>query len=173
VPYLIDGTRAVWDSLGIVEYLAERHGGVWPADEDARAWARCATAEMHSGFAALRNVCSMSVGVEVRLFEIGPDLVHDIARIETLWEEGLARFGGPFLAGQEFTAVDSFYAPVVFRFLTYGIELGPEAARYVERMRVLPAMAEWYDAALRETWRDAPHEIEIAAAGRIVRDLRA
>lgn len=173
VPYLMDDERTVWDSLGIVEYLAERHAGVWPADEDARAWARCAAAEMHSGFASLRNVCSMSVGIEVRLFEIGADLRQDIARIEALWKEGLARFGGPFLAGSAFTAVDAFYAPVVFRFLTYGIELGPEAAGYVERIRALPAMAEWYDAALRETWRDLPHEVEIAAAGEIVRDLRA
>lgn len=173
VPYLIDGARTVWDSLGVVEYLAERHDGVWPAGDDARAWARCAAAEMHSGFSALRNVCSMSVGVEVELFEIGPDLLRDVSRIEALWTEGLARFGGPYLAGSAFTAVDAFYAPVVFRFLTYGIELGPEAADYVDRIRQLPAMIEWYDAALSETWRDEPHEVEIAAAGRIVRDLRA
>jgi glutathione S-transferase len=127
VPVLVDGATTVWDSLAIAEYLAERHPGVWPSDPVARAWARCAAAEMHAGFGALRTACSMNVGTRVRLHTIGPDLAHDVARISALWSHGLARFGGPFLAGAAFTAVDAFFCPVAFRVQTYGLVL-PEAA---------------------------------------------
>src|SRR5271157_4437968 len=109
VPCLIDGNTTVWDSLAIVEYLAERHAAVWPADGAARAFARCAAAEMHSGFGELRSRCSMSCGQRVRLKEFPPGLERDIARIGALWHEGLRRFGGPFLAGQTFTGADAFF----------------------------------------------------------------
>jgi glutathione S-transferase len=127
VPCLHDGKRIVWDSYAIAEYLAERHPGVWPADDDARAWARSAAAEMHSGFTALRGECSMNCGLRVRLNAPSDALRADLARIASLWGEGLERFGGPFLAGSTFTAVDAFYCPVAFRVQTYGLEL-PRAA---------------------------------------------
>src|ERR1700733_3434746 len=108
VPCLVDGEHAVWDSLAITEYLAERHRAIWPQEEKARAWARSAAAEMHSGFADLRNVCSMSCGVRVRLNTMPEGVRRDIERIGVLWNDGLRRFGGPFLAGDAFTAVDGF-----------------------------------------------------------------
>jgi glutathione S-transferase len=172
VPVLHDGKRIVWDSLAIAEYLADRHGGVWPTDSDARAWARCAAAEMHSGFQALRNACGMNCGVRVKLHAHSDALKKDEARIAELWIEGLARFGGPFLAGAKFTAADAFFCPVAFRVQGYGLELPPEAAAYARRLLALPSMKRWYEAALAEPWRDHDHEVELAAAGTIAQDLR-
>ncbi|QSP96363.1 glutathione S-transferase family protein [Marinobacter salinisoli] len=172
VPCLFDGDLVVWDSLAIIEYLAEKHEGVWPADSQARAWARSASAEMHSGFAELRSKCTMTCGQRVELHEVTPALSRDIARIDALWQEGLSRFGGPFLAGPEFSAVDAFYAPVVFRFQTFGISVSPQATAYVERMLAHPAMVAWYEDALQETFRDEPHEAELNALGRITADFR-
>lgn len=173
VPALIDGDRTVWDSLGIILYLADRHPGVWPAEEAARAFAQCASAEMHSGFATLRNDCTMNVGVRVEPHHPSPALNKDIARLTELWGEGLARFGGPFLAGQDFSAVDTFYAPVAFRVRTYGLDVGPVAQQWVDDMLAQPAMRAWEEAALAETWREDSHEAEIGAAGRIMQDYRA
>ncbi|MDI6746268.1 MAG: glutathione S-transferase family protein [Rhodocyclaceae bacterium] len=173
VPCLIDGTTVVWDSLAITEYLAEQTPQVWPADVLARAWARCAAAEMHSGFNALRECCTMNCGVRVRLNEHSAGLQHDIARIDELWSEGLARFGGPFLAGSSFTAVDAFFAPVAFRVQTYGLPLSPAAVQYVERLLALEPMQEWYAAALDETWREEDHETEVRQAGTVLEDRRA
>jgi glutathione S-transferase len=171
VPCLVDGDTAVWDSLAITEYLAERHT-VWPGDARARAWARCAAAEMHSSFGELRNRCSMSCGIRVRLFEQPAGLLKDVARIDELWNEGLARFGGPFLAGSAFTAVDAFFAPVCFRVQTYQLTLGPVAAAYMKRILALPAMQKWYAAALSEPWRESAHEEEVKRMGEYVQDLR-
>ena len=173
VPCLHDGALAVWDSLAIVEYLAERHDGVWPEDATARAWARCAAAEMHSGFATLRGVCGMNCGLRVRLHAVSAALGQDIARINALWCDGLKQFGGPFLAGAAFSAADAFFAPVVFRVQGYGLALSTPAMAYVARMRALPAMREWYDAALAETQREAGHEAEVLSHGTIIEDLRA
>ena len=173
VPVLIDGAIHVWDSLAIAEYLAERHSGVWPGDPAARAWARSAAAEMHSGFSALREQCSMSCGIRVQLANLPDALTQDVQRIEALWAEGLARFGGPFLAGDSFTAVDAFYAPVVFRIQSYGLTPGPAASAYVATMLAHPAMREWYEAALAETMRDEAHEVSLRAAGAWTEDLRA
>ncbi|WP_430391728.1 glutathione S-transferase family protein [Dyella sp. 20L07] len=173
VPCLRDGDTVVWDSLAIAEYLAERHAGVWPSDNAARTWARCAAAEMHSGFATLREQCGMNCGIRVRLREMGPALAADIARINELWNEGLARFGGPFLAGKAFSAVDAFFAPVVFRVQTYGLGLEGPAADYVPRMLALPSMQRWYEAALAETWRDESHEEDTRRYGELREDLRA
>src|SRR6202034_2226410 len=119
VPCLVDAGHAVWDSLAIAEYLAERHRAVWPADSKARAWARSAAAEMHSGFNELRNICTMNCGIRVRLYGISNALERDIDRIGTLWNDGLQRFGGPFLAGGAYTAVDAFFSPVAFRIQSY------------------------------------------------------
>lgn len=172
VPCLHDGDCRVWDSLAIVEYLADRHAGVWPEPRIARAWARSATAEMHSGFFALRNECSMSCGQRVVLRARSSALETDLARLRTLWNEGLTRFGGPFLAGEKFTAVDAFFAPVAFRLQTYGVSLDATADAYAARLRDLPAMREWYEAALIEPWRDLPHEQDVAAGALSITDLR-
>lgn len=171
VPCLHDGDTVVWDSLAIVEYLAERHSA-WPREAAARTWARCATAEMHAGFDALRTQCSMSCGLRVRLHGIGPALAADLARIDALWSEGLRRFGGPFLAGECFTAVDAFYAPVAFRLQTYGLVPGEAAAAYAARLLARPAMQRWYADALAEPWRDGEHEQAVARAGEVIADLR-
>ena len=173
VPCLHDGGTVVWDSLAIVEYLAERHPSIWPTDPGARAWARCAAAEMHSAFQELRTRCPMSCGMRVRLSAVAPPLERDIARIAELWQEGLARHGGPFLAGGAFTAVDAFFMPVAFRVQTYGLELPEAAAAYAKRMLERPAMRSWYADALAETWRDEPHDAEIRASGTVIADLRA
>jgi glutathione S-transferase len=173
VPCLHDGATVVWDSLAIVEYLAERHPGVWPADGAARAWARCAAAEMHGGFSALRTICGMNCGLRVRLHEVSPALAQDVARIDEVWSEGLLRFGGPFLAGASFGAADAFFAPVAFRVQTYGLALGEAAAGYCGRLLALPAMREWHGAALAETQREPGHEAEVAAVGTVIEDLRA
>jgi len=172
VPCLVDGDTVVWDSLAITEYVAESNSRVWPSDKSVRAWARCAAAEMHSGFQTLRNICGMSCGVRVRLHEVSPALQKDVTRIDELWTEGLNRFGGPFLAGSEFSAVDAFFAPVVFRAQTYDLPLSATAKSYMATILALPAMREWYEAALAETWRDPEHEQEVLAAGTVVADLR-
>ena len=173
VPCLRDGELVVWDSLGIAEYLAERHQGLWPEDVVARTWARCATAEMHSGFAALRNHCGMSLGVRVRLRAWPPALQGDVRRLDELWSEGLSRFGGPFLAGPRFGIVDAFFCPVAYRARTYDLPLGAAGRGYAERLLQLPAMREWETAGLAEPWRDEAHEEEIAQYGDVVADLRA
>ncbi|MCU0759165.1 MAG: glutathione S-transferase [Steroidobacteraceae bacterium] len=172
VPCLVDGTTVVWDSLAICEYVAERHPAAWPASAAARAWARSAAAEMHSGFAVLRNDCSMSVGVRIRLHRVSEALRRDVARIDESWCDGLARFGGPFLAGDRFTAADAFYVPVAFRVRSYGLELGAAAAAYAQRLLALPSTREWEDAALREPWREPAHEAEILASGTLLEDRR-
>ncbi len=172
VPWLVDGETVVWDSLAIAEYLAEHHAGVWPTDAGAHAWARCAAAEMHSGFANLRGQHGMNVGVRVAVARRSPEVLADIARIEDLWNEGLLRFGGPFLAGREFTAVDAFFAPVVYRFRTYGVTVSGAAAGYLETMLAHPALKAWEAAALAEDFRDPPHEAELAQIGTVTADLR-
>src|SRR3984893_11620662 len=173
VPCLVDGDTVVWDSLAIVEYLAEASDAVWPEQAEARAWARSAAAEMHSGFNELRGRCSMTCGQRIRLHETPAALDHDIARLGSLWNEGLRRFGGPFLAGKAFTAVDAFYAPVAFRIQTYGLTVDAACTAYVGRLLGTPALREWYADALKETLRDQPHDEEIAGFGKILEDLRA
>jgi len=173
VPTLDDHGTVVWDSLAIAEYLAERYSRVWPLDPEARAYARSAAAEMHSGFSALRNACSMVVGIRVALNEIAPALQADIDRIAKLWSDGIARFGGPFIAGKRFTAADAFFCPVAFRAQTYGLFKDGPAADYVARLLALPGMEEWSAAALKETWRWPSSEADAAAAGTITADFRA
>lgn len=172
VPCLSVGGLLIWDSLAISEYLAEEHPAVWPSDRLARAWARCAAAEMHSGFHALREFCTMNCGIRVLLKEQPPALASDVSRISILWRDGLSRFGGPWLAGAEFTAVDAFYAPVAFRFQTYGIQADAKCAGYTDQLLQLPHMKSWYSEALAEPFRDQPHEEEAVRAGSFLQDLR-
>jgi glutathione S-transferase len=172
VPCLHDGSTIVWESLAIAEYLAERHPGVWPQARETRAWARCAATEMHAGFATLRNICGMNCGLRIKLHENPPELQRDIARIGELWNEGLERFGGPFLAGSSFGAVDAMYCPVAFRVQSYAIELPGPAAAYAKRLLALEGMKRWYQAALAETWRDEAHEQDFPRVGTILQDLR-
>lgn len=172
VPCLMDEGATVWDSLAITEYLSERHSGVWPADDKARAWARCASAEMHSGFQPLRDLCSMNVGLRIRMNNISQGLQKDIDRVDSLWSHGLQQFGGPFLAGEQFTAVDAFFAPVVFRVRTYGLDLSEESTAYVERILALDSMQQWEADALAEPWRDTLHEDVAFTVGTLVADHR-
>jgi len=173
VPLLQEGDATVWDSLAIAEYLAETHPTVWPENRVARAWARSATAEMHSGFSALRGTCSMSCGHRITLRAVKPELQADLARLQSLWNDGLSRFGGPFLAGNRFTAVDAFYAPVAFRIQTYGLQLDQACLDYAARLRALPSMQAWYTEGLAETFRDPPHDAWVTASGDVTADLRA
>ena len=172
VPVLIDGDRTIYDSMGITLYLADRHEGVWPKDADARAWAMCAASEMHSGFSAIRNDCTMNVGVRVRPKPMSDALKDNIARLTELWEEGLLRFGGPYLAGPELTAVDAFFAPVAWRVRTYGLDVGAAGQAWADHIIVHPAMQQWEAEALTETWREVGHEEELAACGDIIADYR-
>jgi glutathione S-transferase len=173
VPCLIDGDTTVWDTLAIAEYLNERHAGIWPTDAKARSWARSASAEMHSGFATLRNICGMNCGIRVRMREISATLQGDLSRIAELWTDGLKRFGGPFLAGIAFTNADAVFCPVAFRMQTYGLKLDAESSAYVERLLELAAMREWYEAALKEPWRIERYEDDARAAGDVAEDFRA
>ena len=172
VPLLLDGERSVWDSLGITLYLAGRHDGVWPEEREARAFAQAIVAEMHGGFGALRNDCTMNVGVRVALKPMSPALARNVARVREIFEQGLERFGGPWLAGAQFTAADAFYAPVAFRIRTYGLEVGKGQA-WVDHVLSHPAMRQWEVEALAETWREESHEAELAAAGTITADYRS
>jgi glutathione S-transferase len=172
VPFLLDGPLHVWDSLSIIEHLHERHTGVWPQDPSARVWARSAAAEMHSGFTALRGRCPMSCGLRVRLLERPPALERDVARVGSLWSEGLQRFGGPFLAGATFSAVDAFYAPVAFRVQTYGLELPGDGQGYVTHLLRQRSLVQWYAEALAERFRDTEHEANKDQLGEVTADLR-
>ncbi|MCC5826984.1 glutathione S-transferase N-terminal domain-containing protein [Alkalimonas sp.] len=172
VPCLHDGDTQVWESLAIVEYLAERHQGVWPADATARNYARCAASEMHAGFTTLRTVCTMNCGVRAQLHNPPAVLAQELTRLDELWQQGLAQFGGPFLAGKEFTAVDAFFAPVAFRVQTYDLMLSNKALSYVKQLLALPAMQSWYQAALQESWREPSHEAEIGLYGTVRIDYR-
>ena len=172
VPCLYDDATVVWDSLAIIEYLAERHAGVWATAPAARAWSRCVCAEMHSGFADLREQCSMNVGVRIRLHARTSRLNSDLRRLEELWNDGLERLGGPWLAGTEFTAADACFAPVAFRIQTYGLELRESCQSYSQRLLTHPVLRAWEAGALAETERDDPHESAIPAAGVLLADLR-
>jgi glutathione S-transferase len=171
VPALLDGGRTIWDSLGIVLYLADRHDGVWPTDPAARAFAQCGACEMHGGFSALRNQCPMNVGVRLRPNPASSALDRDVARLAELFTQGLDQFGGPFLAGPNFSALDAFFAPVVFRIRTYALDVGAGQA-WVDHMLAHPAMQAWEAEALREEWREAAHEAELRAAGVVLEDFR-
>lgn len=157
VPCLVDGDLVVWDTLAIVEYLAEKFPvqQLWPAAVDQRAHARSICAEMHSGFSALRSHCPMNI--EARLPDIGALALRDkaavradVARIETLWTQLLRAHGGPYLFGARFTIADAFYAPVCMRFNTYALSEQPEVLAYVQTIRRAPGVAQWIADGLAE-----------------------
>jgi len=151
VPCLIDGETVVWDSLAICEYVAELVPGLWPADRRTRAEARSISAEMHAGFAPLRKHMEMIVSASKPGEGRTPEVEADIRRIVAIWESCRRRFAasGPFLFGA-FSVADAMYAPVVWRFATYAVELPPAAQAWADTMRVLPAMQEWRAGALAE-----------------------
>ena len=154
VPALIDGEVTIWDSLSIIEYVAERfpQAGLWPEDRAGRAHARSISAEMHSGFMALRSECGMNLHRPIRAVALSADARANVARIQQIWIECRARYGqaGPFLFGR-FGAADAMFAPVVHRFRTYAIALEPAAQAYMDTMMALPAFQEWTQAGLAET----------------------
>ena len=172
VPCLVQQQLVVWDSLAITEYLYEHHSNVWPKDSRARAFARSAAAEMHSGFSTLRNICGMSCRHRVKLHQISAPLQQDLDRLTELFEQGLSEFGGPFLAGSQFSAADAFFAPVAFRMQSYGLAFSDTAQQYLQRLLALPAMQDWYQQALAEPWLDEAHDEEVAQYGQITADLR-
>lgn len=156
VPLLIDGGVRVWESLAILEYLAEKYpqAHVWPSDAAARAHARAAASEMHAGFQALRQACPMNLGRKFKpKASHGPDADANIARLEALWAEARKHFGkgGPFLYG-DFSAADAMFAPVVTRLDTYQIKVTPETRRYMDAVLKHPAFVDWRLAALKEPW---------------------
>jgi glutathione S-transferase len=154
VPALIDGDVTVWDSLAIIEYAAERFpdAHIWPADAASRAHARSVSAEMHSGFAALRNECGMNLHRPIAAKALSDQARADIARIQELWTDCRERYGkvGPFLFGT-FSGADAMYAPVVHRFRTYAIDPTPPVRAYMDTMMALPAFAQWTRQGLAET----------------------
>ena len=155
VPVLIDGPVTVWDSLAIIEYLAERFpdAGLWPSDAAARAHARSVCAEMHSGFMALRSECPMNLHRPARAVELSADAKANIVRIEDIWRDCRGRHGagGPFLFGR-FGAADAMFAPVVTRFQTFAVPVAPETRVYMDTMLAMPAFSAWVKDGLAENW---------------------
>ncbi|MDI1264020.1 MAG: glutathione S-transferase family protein [bacterium] len=154
VPALIDGDLTVWDSLSIVEYLAERfpQSRLWPDDRARRAHARSISAEMHSGFIPLRNECGMNLHRSVGPVALSDDARANVARVLEIWSDCYRRYGkeGPFLFGA-FGGTDAMYGPVVHRFRTYAIEVTGDARHYYEAMLALPAFQQWTREGLAET----------------------
>ncbi len=159
VPVLIDGDVAIWESLAILEHLAEKFpkAGLWPADARARSHARVVANEMHSGFLPLRRNCPMNLWLPAKRRPVPDDAMDNVRRIDALWSDCRARFGqradtgGQFLFGA-FGAADAMYAPVVARFHSFGIEVSAPSRAYMEAVMALPAWSEWRAAALKEPW---------------------
>jgi glutathione S-transferase len=163
VPALVDGDIHVWESLAILDYLAENfpQAGLWPADAKARAHARTIAAEMHAGFVPLRRHCPMNMWRPSKPREPTPEVAADVRRIEFIWTDCRTRFGGdgPFLFGS-FGAADAMYAPVVSRFETYTVDVGPVARAYMQAVQTLPAWQEWRAAAVQEPWVLPQNEVD-------------
>jgi glutathione S-transferase len=160
VPTLIDGETCVWESLAILEYLAEKFpaAGLWPSGDAARARARTVSAEMHSGFLPLRRHLPMNVRRPVKPRPLDEGAAANAARIDAIWTECRARFGagGAFLFGA-FGAADAMYAPVVWRFHTYAVEVSAASRAYMQAVLALPASVAWREAARQEPWV-LPHD---------------
>jgi glutathione S-transferase len=153
IPVLQHGELRVWDSLAIAEYLHELFPDkeLWPKDSADRALARSVSAEMHSGFAAMRQQLSMNVTKRLPTPALTDDTQSDLKRVFDIWNECLSRSGGPFLFGQRFTIADAMYAPVTTRMTSYSIPLTGAVEKYVHTIAALPAMQDWVQAAHRET----------------------
>ncbi|KAJ4154780.1 hypothetical protein LMH87_000058 [Akanthomyces muscarius] len=173
VPCLHDTstTTVIWDSLAICEYVAESHPAVWPADRTARAFARSAAAEMHTSFPAIRDQCSMNVGLRIEFGPVGADLQKELDRMTTLFSEGLDKFGGPWIAGPTFSAADAFYAPIASRMKTFGLELPGKAGEYMERLFEHPAVQQWISEGIAEHSREPFHEADCIRGRKILQDL--
>jgi len=156
VPVLIDGDAIVWESMAIIETIAESFPdrAIWPRDRNTRAHARAISNEMHSGFQALRQACPMHLGARFATPPLTDGLQANIDRIEDIWSEARNRFGsgGPYLYGA-FTAADAMYLPIVTRFETYGVPVREATRTYMDTMLALPAFVEWRTAAFKEGWR--------------------
>ncbi|EQC24737.1 hypothetical protein SDRG_17369, partial [Saprolegnia diclina VS20] len=151
----------VWDSLAIIEYVAETYKHLWPTHPEARAFARSAAAEMHSGFMGLRFTCNSCIGLRIQLHSMSDECIADLKRLNDLITEGLERFHGPFLAGATFTAADAMYCPVAFRVQTYDLTFQSEAVNaYFARLRALPSMQAWEASALVEPYRITSYEAD-------------
>ncbi|HEY1365098.1 MAG TPA: glutathione S-transferase family protein [Xanthobacteraceae bacterium] len=170
VPVLVDGSVRVWESLAILEYVAEKffQAGLWPADAAARAHARAIAAEMHAGFAAMRRHLPMNMSRPVRTRELTPEVRANADRVDAIWTDCRSRFGagGDFLFGA-FGAADAMYAPVVSRFHTYAVEVGPVARAYMRAVMSLPAWGAWQAAARDEKWVLAADEVDWPAVLRV------
>ncbi|PSC05120.1 glutathione S-transferase [Alsobacter soli] len=170
VPILVDGDVTVWESLAIMDYLADRfpQKAVWPADIKARAFARTIAAEMHAGFRPLRSACPMNLRKRYAAKDRGQDVASDVARILHLWRQARERFGadagGPFLFGA-FTAADAMYAPVVARFQSYSIPVDPDIRAYMDAVLDHPAFSEWQDAGMKEAWIVEHDEVDEPQVG--------
>lgn len=167
VPALIDGDVQVWESMAILEYLAEKFpdAGLWPVDAAARAHARAVANEMHAGFTPLRKLLPMNMWRPVIRRELTPEVAVNVARIEAMWSACRSRFAqkaqsaGPFLFGR-FGAADAMYAPVVSRLHTYAVNVSAPARAYMDAVMALPAWGEWFAAALKEPWVLAEDEVD-------------
>ncbi len=155
VPILEDSGVTVWESLAILEYVAEQFpdAALWPRDAAARAHTRTIASEMHAGFVPLRRECPMNMWRPVKKLELSVETAANVMRIDAMWSDCRARFGadGPFLFGR-FGAADAMYAPVASRFYTYGVDVGAASAAYMQALMALPAWQEWRAAALEEEW---------------------
>lgn len=151
VPIYKEGNLVVWDSLAICEYLAEKNPSLWPSDPAARANARAISAEMHAGFGALRNALPMNCRARGRQVELTPPVVSDIKRIQQIWCACRERHrsAGPWLFGR-FSVTDGMYAPVVSRFLTYGVECDPICKQYMDTVLSSPPVKQWFAEAVKE-----------------------
>lgn len=162
VPYLEHQGLRIWETLAICEYCAELHPPLWPETLSARTHARVISAEMHAGFRGLRQAMPMVLGRDAAGLGRTPEGLRDIARIEALWRETRAAYGGkgPYLFGADFNAADAMFAPVVTRFLTYRPELAPDTRGYCDAVRAHPLMEQWYALAAAEPveWRLAHYE---------------
>jgi glutathione S-transferase len=158
LPVLVDGAVTIWDSLAIIEYIADTHPAlpVWPEDRAARALARALSAEMHSGFVALRRGLPMNMRRAPKPVAIDDEIVSDIRRIEFAWADARARFGrdGSFLFGA-FCAADAMFAPVINRLHAYAVEVSEQTATYMAAMMAMPGWQDWHAGAAAEGWRNA------------------
>ena len=171
VPILVDADVTVWESLAIMDYLAERFSekAVWPKDLKARTFARVISNEMHAGFRGLRGACPMNIRKRYAAMDRGELVAKDVARISLLWTKALTEFGkpsgqGPFLFGA-YSAADAMFAPVVTRLHTYSIKVDPIIRDYMDAVLTSPAFVEWHKGAMVEQWIVAHDEVDEPSIG--------